>query len=71
MSNECLLIETKANYDQFFDQYGEMKTFIAITKGEGGLFLDQATKQNECALSGMPPGKFRVVFYAANKLFIF
>lgn len=59
---ECLLIETEANYDQFFDQYGEMKTFIAITKGEDGLFLDQATKQNECALSGMPPGNLEWYF---------
>ncbi|KAB8310368.1 restriction endonuclease fold toxin 5 domain-containing protein [Rahnella contaminans] len=54
---ECLLIETKANYDQFFNANGTLKFFIALSKGNDGLFLEQANRQHECAIKGMPPGQ--------------
>ncbi len=59
---ECLLIETKANYDQFFDMNEELKFFMSITKGTDGLFLKQARSQNSCALKGMPPGRLHWYF---------
>lgn len=59
---ECVLKESKANYDQFFNSNGTLKFFIALTKGDDGLFLEQANRQNECAIKGMPPGKLEWYF---------
>lgn len=59
---ECVLKETKANYDQFFDSNGKLKFFIVLTKGNDGLFLDQARRQYECAVNGMPSGRLEWYF---------
>lgn len=59
---ECVLKESKANYDQFFNTNGTLKFFISLTKGDDGLFLEQANRQNECAIKGMPPGKLEWYF---------
>jgi len=73
---ECVLKETKANYDQFFDEYGEMKFFMNLKYGKEGPFLKQAKAQNAVALEGMPPGRLEWYFmqpisYAhAKKIFL-
>ena len=59
---ECILKETKANYDQFFSKDGLVKFFIAIKYGDDGLFLEQAQRQNSAAAKGMPPGKLHWYF---------
>lgn len=59
---ECILKESKAKYDHFFKANGKLKFFIALTKGDDGLFLEQAKRQNECATRGMPPGKLEWYF---------
>jgi len=59
---ECILKESKANYDQFFAKDGLMKVFMAIRYGDDGLFLEQAQRQNACAIKGMPPGKLEWYF---------
>lgn len=59
---ECLLIETKANYDQFFARDGLLKIFMAIRYGDDGLFLEQATRQDASAKAGIPPGRLEWYF---------
>ncbi|MEG2591314.1 MAG: restriction endonuclease fold toxin 5 domain-containing protein [Citrobacter sp.] len=59
---ECILKETKANYDQFFSKDGLLKFFIAIKYGDDGLFLEQAQRQNSAAAKGMPLGKLHWYF---------
>lgn len=59
---ECILKESKANYDQFFDKNGEVKFFMTIKTLGDGLFLKQATAQNMYALKGMPPGSLEWYF---------
>lgn len=59
---ECVLKESKANYDQFFDDNGEVKFFMTIKNLGDGLFLKQAKAQNSCALEGMPKGRLEWYF---------
>jgi len=59
---ECVLKESKANYDQFFDSNGDVKFFMTIKNFGEGLFIKQATAQNACAIKGMPPGKLEWFF---------
>ncbi|ELY2038559.1 MULTISPECIES: restriction endonuclease fold toxin 5 domain-containing protein [Enterobacter cloacae complex] len=59
---ECVLKESKANYDQFFDSNGDVKFFMTIKNFGEGLFIKQATAQNACAIKGMPPGKLEWYF---------
>lgn len=59
---ECILKESKANYDQFFDDKGNVKFFITIKNFGSGLFTKQAIAQNSCAIEGMPKGKLEWYF---------
>ena len=59
---ECVLKESKANYDQFFDSNGDVKFFMTIKNFGDGLFMKQARAQNVSAFKGMPPGKLEWYF---------
>lgn len=59
---ECVLKETKANYDQFFAKDGLLKFFMSIKYGDEGLFIEQAQRQNAAAKKGIPPGRLEWYF---------
>lgn len=59
---ECILKESKANYDQFFDANGDVKFFMTIKNFGEGPFSKQARAQNTFSLKGMPPGKLEWYF---------
>lgn len=59
---ECVLKESKANYDQFFDSNGDVKFFMTIKNFGDSLFMKQARAQNASAFKGMPSGKLEWYF---------
>ena len=61
-SKECVLKECKANYDQFFDEKGNVKFFMTIKNLGGGIFLKQARSQYLNAVEGMPKGTLEWYF---------
>jgi len=62
VQKECVLKESKASYDQFFDSNGGVKFFMTLKNFGEGLFIKQAKSQCTCAIKGMPPGRLEWYF---------